>query len=132
MEYPEITFKYKIMKISIIKIILSIGVIAGFIGLANSCKKSEVVVDKTCTITLILNLTNLAGDTTLITGMAGSLAENVPVLTRTGFKFDGWYANSADAKPTPTQNTAAAKFPAYDFSVRPIYMDAILYARWIP
>lgn len=123
----KITFKFKIMKLSI----FSILVIAILTVLTNSCKKNEQVVDKTCKITFILNLTNAAGDTTLVDAIAGELVQNVPVLTRTGYKFDGWYANSADANPNPTKNTAAPKFPAYDVSIKPIYLDAILYARWI-
>ncbi|MCW3092908.1 MAG: hypothetical protein JWP81_3977 [Ferruginibacter sp.] len=111
---------------------ISILVVAGFTSLASSCKKSEVAVDKTCKIAFILNLTNAAGDTTFVNGIAGELVQNVPTITRTGFKFDGWYTNSADANPNPTKNTAAPKFPAYNFSVKPIYLDIILYARWIP
>ena len=118
------------MKISVIKIIWSILVIVGFAGL-NSCRKSEVAVDKTCKVAFILNLTNAAGDTTFVDGIAGEFLQNVPVPTRTGYKFDGWYANSADANPNPTKNTAAPKFPAYDLSEKPVYLDVILYARWI-
>jgi uncharacterized repeat protein (TIGR02543 family) len=63
--------------------------------------------------------------------MAGELVKDVPVLTRTGFKFDGWYANSADANPDPNKTPAVPKFPAYDVATKPIYLDVILYARWI-
>ena len=119
--------KMKIVKLSI----LSILMIASLTVFTNSCKKSEEVVDKTCKITFILNLTNAAGDTTFINAIAGEPVQNVPVLTRAGFIFDGWYANSADANPNPAKNTAAPKFPAYSVSVKPIYLDAILYARWI-
>jgi uncharacterized repeat protein (TIGR02543 family) len=118
------------MKIRIIKIIVSIFVIAGFAGFTNSCKKSEVV-DRTCKVTFIENLTNAAGDTIVVNAIAGQLVQNAPVLTRTGFTFNGWFANSADANPDPTKNTAAPKFPAYDIAVKPIYLDVILYARWI-
>jgi len=116
---------------SIIKTILLILVIAGFAGLTNSCKKSQEAVDRTCKVTFILNLTNAAGDTTFVNAMAGELVQNAPVITRTGYRFDGWYANSANANPDPTKNTATPTFPAYDISVKPIYLDVILYARWI-
>jgi len=119
------------MKITIEKLILSFVVIAFCASLTSSCTKSEEVIDKTCKVALIQNLTNAAGDTIFIDGVAGELLQNVPVLTRTGFNFDGWYANSADANPDPTKNTAAPKFPQYDLSVKPIYLDVILYARWI-
>lgn len=105
--------------------------IVSFLALTSSCKKSEEIVDKTCKIAFIVNLTNAAGDTTFVDAVAGELVQNVPNPSRPEFKFDGWYTNSADANPDPTKNTAAPKFPAYDVSVKPIYMDAILYARWI-
>lgn len=119
------------MKMSIIKIILFILIMACFAGLTNSCNKSSQAVDRTCKVTFILNLTNAAGDTTIVTAMAGALVQNAPALTRTGFRFDGWYANSASANPDPTKNTAPPTFPAYDITVKPIYLDVILYARWI-
>ena len=119
------------MKIPAIKLILSILVIVVIMGLNSSCKKSEVAIDKTCKVTLIQNLTNAAGDTIKLEATAGELLQNVPTLTRTGFTFNGWYANSADANPDPTKNTAAPKFPAYDLTTKPIYLDVILYARWI-
>ena len=62
---------------------------------------------------------------------AGELVQNAPVPTRAGYTFDGWYANSADANPNPTKNTAPPKFPAYDITTKPIYLDVILYARWV-
>jgi uncharacterized repeat protein (TIGR02543 family) len=119
------------MKLSIRKTILLLIVSAGSLGLATSCKKSEAAVDKTCNVTFILNQTNAAGDTTLVTATAGALVQNAPVPVRSGFKFDGWYTNSADANPDPTKNTTAPKFPAYDITTKPIYLDVILYARWI-
>ena len=119
------------MKIPIIKVILSIVTIAILTGLTSSCKKNEVVVDRTCKVAFVLNLTNASGDTTFVDVMAGELAKDVPALTRTGFTFDGWYANSADANPDPTKTPAVPKFPAYDVSLKPIYLDVILYARWI-
>ena len=42
-----------------------------------------------------------------VDAIAGELVQIFPVLTRTGYKFDGWYANSADANPNPAKNTAA-------------------------
>jgi uncharacterized repeat protein (TIGR02543 family) len=118
------------MKISI-KIFVSILVAGGLAGLASSCKKDNAPVDQTCKVAFILNETNAAGDTTFVDVMAGQLVQNPPVPTRAGFTFDGWYTNSADANPNPTKNTAAPKFPAYDISTKPIYLDAILYARWV-
>jgi len=119
------------MKQSIVKTILLILVAVGFSGLISSCKKDETVVDKTCKVTFILNQTNAAGDTALVNVMAGELAQNVPVPVRAGFKFDGWYTNSADADPNPTKNVNPPKFPVYDVATKPIYLDVILYARWI-
>jgi len=119
------------MKIPVIKLILSIMVIVVVMGLNSSCKKSAVAVDRTCKVTLIQNLTNAAGDTIKLEATAGEMLQNVPTLSRTGFTFDGWYANSADANPDPTKNKTAPKFPAYDFTQRPIYLDVIVYARWI-
>jgi uncharacterized repeat protein (TIGR02543 family) len=119
------------MKISIAKIFLLTLGIAGFTGLISSCKKDEAVVDKTCKVAFILNLTNAAGDTTFVTVNAGELVQNAPAPSRAGFKFDGWYTNSADANPDPTKNTTAPKFPAYDITTKPIYLNnTILYARW--
>ena len=106
-------------------------VAAGSFGLIMSCKKSPTAVDKTSKVTFILNQTNAAGDTSIVRVKAGEKIQNTPVPTRTGFKFDGWYTNSADANPDPTKNIAAPKFPAYDIATKPIYLDAILYARWI-
>ena len=100
-------------------------------GLFSSCTKSEAPVDKTCHVTFILNQTNAAGDTVLVQATAGELIKNPPVPVRSGFTFSGWYTNSADANPDPTKNTAAPKFPAYDLTTKPIYLDAILYARWV-
>jgi hypothetical protein len=119
------------MKTSMIKIILVILAMGGVAGLAGSCKKSKAVVDRTCTVAFILNETNTAGDTSFVRVTAGELVQNAPAPARTGFRFDGWYTNSADANPNPTKNTAPPLFPAYDISVKPIYLDAILYARWI-
>ncbi len=110
---------------------MSILAIVALTGLATSCKKDEAVVDKTCKIAFILNLTNAAGDTTFVNAVAGELVKNAPAPARAGFKFDGWYANSADANPDPTKNTAPPKFPVYDVSVKPVYLNTILYARWI-
>ena len=119
------------MKTSFNKITMSILAIAAFASLATSCKKDEPVVDKTCKVAFIVNLTNAAGDTTFVNAVAGELVKNAPAPARTGFKFDGWYTNSADANPDPTKNTAAAKFPVYDVAVKPVYLDIILYARSI-
>jgi uncharacterized repeat protein (TIGR02543 family) len=130
MVFSRNNFKNKIMKIPVIKLILSIIVIVVIMGLNTSCKKSEVAI-RTCKVTLIQNLTNAAGDSLFLEATAGELLQNVPVLTRTGYTFNGWYANSADANPDPTKNTAAPKFPAYDLTTKPIYLDVILYARWI-
>jgi uncharacterized repeat protein (TIGR02543 family) len=118
------------MKISI-KILVLILAAGGFAGLASSCKKSNASVDQTCKVAFILNETNAAGDTTFVDVMAGQLVQDPPAPVRAGFTFSGWYANSADANPNPTKNTAPAKFPAYDISTKPIYLDAILYARWV-
>ena len=103
-----------------------------FIGfIISSCEKDEkIAVDRTVTVAFITNLTNAAGDTVFVEVEAGELAANVPALTRTGFVFDGWYTNSADANPDPTKTPAVPKFPAYDVTVKPIYLDMILYARW--
>lgn len=119
------------MKMSIIKTIFFILVMACFAVLINSCNKSSQTVDRTCKVTFILNLTNAAGDTTFVNAMAGALVQNAPTLTRVGYRFDGWYTNSASANPDPTKNTTPAIFPTYNISVEPIYLDVILYARWI-
>lgn len=111
------------------KILFSIIAISLVIGLMSSCQKSEVV-DRTCKVAFITNLTNAAGDTVFVDVEAEQLV-NAPVLTRTGFKFDGWFTNSADANPDPTKTPAVTKFKAYDVTVKPIYLDMILYARWI-
>ncbi len=117
---------------SIIKISFLVLVVAGFTTLLSSCSKDSAAVDKTCKVSFILNSTNAGNDTTVVTANAGELIKGAPTPSRTGFKFDGWYANSADANPDPTKNTAPAKFPAYDIAQKPIYLNAILYARWIP
>jgi uncharacterized repeat protein (TIGR02543 family) len=110
--------------------VTAILLIAGA-GLFSSCSKSEAPVDRTCNVTFILNQTNAAGDTAVVQATAGEIIKNPPVPVRTGFTFSGWYTNSADANPDPTKNTAAPKFPAYDITTKPIYLDAILYARWV-
>jgi len=108
--------------------ILSILFIVFFIS---SCEKDDTTeVDRTVTVAFITNLTNAAGDTVFVEVEAGELAVGVPSLTRTGFVFNGWFTNSADANPDPTKNTAAPKFPADDVTVKPVYLDMILYARW--
>ena len=107
---------------------LAIGTMA---ALGVSCKKSNAAINKTCTVAFILNETNNAGDTTFVTVEAGQLVQNAPAPVRAGYTFDGWYTNSADANPNPAKNTAAPLFPAYDITVKPIYLDAILYARWV-
>ncbi len=112
------------------KILFSMIAISLVIGLMSSCQKSEVV-DRTCKVAFITNLTNAAGDTVFVDVEAGQLAANIPVLTRTGFKFDGWFTNAADANPDPTKTPAVTKFKPYDVTVKPIYLDMILYARWI-
>lgn len=119
------------MKRSILKTISLLLVAASCLGITTSCSKNEAAVDKTCTIAFILNQTNAAGDTAFVKTTAGSLIQNVPVPTRAGFTFDGWYTSSADANPDPAKNKTAPKFPAYDVATKPIYLDAILYARWI-
>lgn len=113
------------------KVLFSIIAISLVIGLMSSCQKSDDVVDRTCKVAFITNLTNAAGDTVFVEVPAGQLATGVPSLTRTGFKFDGWFTNSADANPDPTKTPAVTKFKAYDVTVKPIYLDMILYARWI-
>jgi uncharacterized repeat protein (TIGR02543 family) len=119
------------MKTSMIKILLLILAIGGVAGLTSSCKKSKAAVDRTCTVAFILNETNAAGDTTFVTVTAGELVGNAPVPVRAGYNFNGWYTNSADANPNPAKNTAPPVFPVYDITMKPIYLDAILYARWI-
>jgi uncharacterized repeat protein (TIGR02543 family) len=111
--------------------VVAIAAILLIAGLFSSCSKSEAPVDRTCHVTFIQNQTNAAGDTAVIEVTAGDLIKNPPVPVRTGFTFNGWYTNSADANPDPTKNTAAPKFPAYDIATKPIYLDAILYARWV-
>jgi hypothetical protein len=106
------------------------GIIFGSL-LISSCEKEDEVADRSCTVTFIQNLTNAAGDSLFVTVQAGEMIPNPPALSREGFRFDGWYTNAADANPNPTKNTAAPKFPSYDITVKPIYLDMILYARWI-
>ncbi|HEY4065111.1 MAG TPA: InlB B-repeat-containing protein [Puia sp.] len=118
------------MKMSMIKILLLILATGTVAGLTSSCKKSKAAVDTTCTVAFILNETNNAGDTAFVKVTAGQLVQNAPTPVRTGYNFSGWYTNSADANPNPTKNTAAPLFPAYDITKKPIYLDAILYARW--
>lgn len=118
------------MKNPIKKMLFSILVIAMFVGVTSSCKTDDEV-DRTCKVAFILNMTTVPTDTTYIYVVAGELAKDVPVLTRIGFKFDGWFTNSADANPDPAKTPAVPKFTAYDVSVKPIYLDIILYARWI-
>lgn len=99
--------------------------------LISSCDKNDEITDRTCTVAFIQNLTNAAGDTLFVQVQAGELIANPPVLTRSGFRFDGWYTNSADAIPDPTKNTKPPKFPAYDITTKPVYLDMILYSRWV-
>jgi uncharacterized repeat protein (TIGR02543 family) len=114
------------------KISIWLSLLIAFASLTGSCKKDEVAaVDKTCTVAFILNQTDAAGDTIFVNTSAGQLISSAPVPSRTGYRFDGWFTNSADANPNPTKNTAAPKFPAYDISGKPIYLNMILYARWI-
>ena len=99
--------------------------------LISSCDKEDENIDRTCKVTFIQNLTNAAGDSLFVTVEAGEKISSPPALTRAGFRFDGWYTNAADANPDPNKNTAAPKFPVYDITVKPIYLNMILYARWI-
>jgi uncharacterized repeat protein (TIGR02543 family) len=111
--------------------IIMTGLTISCIIMMSSCNKAKDVVDKTCQVTFILNQTNAAADSAVVKISAGELIQNAPIPTRAGFTFNGWYTNSADANPDPTKNTAPPKFPAYDIATKPIYLDAILYARWI-
>jgi uncharacterized repeat protein (TIGR02543 family) len=114
-----------------IKILLLILAAGGITGLTSSCKKSKAAVDKTVTVAFILNETNAAGDTIFVKGTAGELIRDAPVPVRAGYNFNGWYTNTADANPNPAKNIAKPLFPVYDITVKPIYLDAILYARWV-
>lgn len=119
------------MKVKINQAMLAIfAVVLATAALTSSCKKSQEV-DRTCKVTFLLNLTTAGTDTTVVTVTAGELVKNVPVLTRGTYKFDGWYVNAADANPDPNKTPAVTKFPAYDVATKPIYLDVILYARWI-
>ncbi len=113
------------------KTILTIIACVLIVLLINSCAKSDALVDKTCTVTFIQNLTNEARDSLFVEVQAGELITNPPILKREGFIFDGWFTNAADANPDPTKNNKPPKFPAYDILTKPIYLDVILYARWI-
>ncbi len=120
------------MKIEIHKLILPFAMISAFAILYSSCEDDEEkMTDRTCRVTFIRNLTNEAGDTLFVEVEAGELISEPPVINREGFQFDGWYTNAADANPNPVKNKTAPKFPAYDISTKPIYLDMILYARWI-
>lgn len=96
-----------------------------------SCKKENEAVDKTCKVAFILNLTNAGKDTVFVDAIAGELIKGAPTPERAGYTFDGWYTNAADANPNPTSNNKPPKFPAYDITTKPIYLDVILYCRWI-
>ncbi|WP_008586985.1 InlB B-repeat-containing protein [Niabella soli] len=115
----------------VVGVVLSGIIILSCIGIFSSCSKSDTAVDRTCTVTFILNQTNAAGDTVIVEATAGALVKDPPVPVRAGFTFKGWYTNAADANPDPAKNTAAPKFPEYDIATKPIYLDAILYARWV-
>jgi len=119
------------MKKPFIKMLFSLLIIVAFVGLSYSCDSDNEQIDRTCKVTFLTNLTNAGTDTTCVYVEAGELCDSVPELTRTGYKFDGWYTNSADANPIPEKNIKAPKFPVYDLTSRPVYLDMILYARWI-
>lgn len=85
--------------------------------------------DRTCLVTLVCNINSgVEGDELYYEVQAGEMLP-VPELVKEGYEFAGWYTDQA----TANNHTASAtiKFEPYDLDNIPIYLDVVLYARWI-
>lgn len=102
-----------------------IYIIAGIliiIGINFSCKEDNEnpEASRNCVVKLVKNIAPLTvGDTLALEAAPGTLLQNVPVLTKTGKTFDGWYTD---------QSFIAAS--AFNIATTPVYLDKILYAKW--
>ena len=102
------------------KFIFIIAGILIIIGINSSCKKEKTPEVKNCVVTLVKNINPLTvGDTLKLETAPGTILQNVPVLTKTGKTFDGWYSDQAFIAAS-----------AFDIASTPIYLDKILYAKW--
>ena len=91
-----------------------------FAGICASCDKSKVLPPRNCVVTLVKNINPLTvGDTIVMQTVPGIVMQGVPVLTKTGKTFGGWFTD---------QTLIAAS--AFDIVNTPIYLDKILYAKW--
>lgn len=103
----------------VIFIIIGILIIT---GVNSSCKKDSLNPDasKNCVVKLVKNIVPLTvGDTLVMETAPGTILSNVPVLTKTGKTFDGWYSDQAFIAAS-----------AFNIAATPIYLDKILYAKW--
>lgn len=92
-----------------------------------SCDDNEV--NGMCHVTLVCNVNpGKDGDILEFDVKAGEIFET-PALERNGFEFAGWYTDQASAKNQ--KKDAAIKFKPYDLETTPIYLDVILYGRWV-
>lgn len=92
-----------------------------------SCDNDEC--ERTCNVTLVCNINSgVEGDELYYEVQAGEML-TVPELQKEGYEFAGWYTDQA----TANNHTASAtiKFAPYDLDTMPIYLDVVLYARWI-
>lgn len=116
------------MKLNNIYRIATVSAIALFALAFTSCKEDKQTGDGVCKVTLVTRINpTMAGDTLRFEVKSGELMQEVPELTKQGFTFGGWYTDAASANKT----TGKASFAPYDLSEQPIYLDVILYARWL-
>ncbi len=112
------------------KTILSALALSGFL-LAVSCDKEEGIdTSVKCRVAFVtkVNTPALVGDTIFMDVVPGQLVPQIPVVEKPGFYLEGWYTDAAQAN---TAKGGVLKFPAYDLTTKPIYLDVILYARWL-
>ena len=106
------------MKIKGIFISLFVTIILA--GLFASCEETENYVPENCVVLLVTNINPLvAGDTITMEAEPGTILQDVPVITKPGKTFGGWFTSD---------NKITASF--FDIVNTPIYLDKILYANW--
>lgn len=115
------------MNIKIGRTLFALMTVALFAAITVSCDKDDDV-DRTCKVALVTRVNpNTVGDTVYRDVQAGEFLLDVEDPVKPGFTFGGWFTDSG----TADTKTGDPKFPAYDLKNKPIYLNTILYARWL-
>lgn len=94
---------------------------------AISCHDDDC--DRTCSVTLVCNVNpGVEGDEIYYEVQAGEML-TPPELVKEGYEFAGWYTDQATANNHAA--SATIKFAPYVLDTMPIYLDVVLYARWV-